>query len=94
MLFFNAKKFQYLILEGCLGLESELYNENSMKTDVFTDLGLVKNSNLNWNNHLETKLSKAQKVYQMERRNSASNASTQSILYVMDFHLLTAGFFP
>ena len=56
------------------------------------DLGLVINSNLNCKNHLETKISKAHKVYQMIRRNSASHTSTQSILYMMDFPLLTAGF--
>ena len=78
MLVFNAKKCQCLILKGSLGFEPELYNEKLIKTDVCTDLGLVINSNLKWNNHLNTRLSKAHKVYQMVRKNSASNTSTQS----------------
>ena len=67
MLFFIAKKCQYLI-KGFLGFEPELYNEKLKKTDVYSDLGLVIKSNLKWNNHLETRVSKAHKVYQMVRR--------------------------
>ena len=34
MLFFKAKKCRYLILEGCLGLEQEVYNVNFIRADV------------------------------------------------------------
>ena len=78
--FFKFKKCQNLILKGSLGFEPELYNEKLIKTDVCTDLGLV--SNLKWNNHLETRLSKAHNVYQMVRRNSPSNTSIQAMLLV------------
>ena len=60
------------------GFEPEVYNEKLKKTHVYTDLGLAITGSLKWNNHLETRLSKAHLVYRMVRRDSASNTSTQS----------------
>ena len=46
------------------------------------------NSKLKWNNHLETRIAKAQKVYEMVKRNSASNVSTHSMLLVNKFMII------
>ena len=82
MLFFNAKKCQFLMFKGSLGFEPELYNEKLKSTNEYTDLELVINSNMKYNNNQETRLSETHKVYQMVRRNSASITSTQSKLLV------------
>ena len=79
-LLFNSRKCHYLLLKGQLNFSPEIYSEEIAECTRNTDLGLVVSNNLKWTAHIETKLAKANKTFQMLKRNVSKSISQYSKL--------------
>ena len=68
-----SRKCHYLLFKGQLSLSPEIYSDEIAKCTQNTDLGLVVSNNLKWTAHIETKLARANRTFQMLKKNASKS---------------------